>query len=106
MPSGGTAGQASSRGWRWFPETIGGALYLGMLAVALAALVVVVLGDWRVGIRMFAGVLFAGAALRLVLPTAKVGMLAVRSRPIDVFMHLTVGFALVVLAGSIPDQPV
>ncbi len=73
--------------------------------VALTAVLVVVFGDWRVGIRVFAGVLFAGAGLRLVLPAGKVGMLAVRSRTVDVGLHLAVGLALILLAGSIPDQP-
>lgn len=90
---------------RWFPETVGGVLYLLMLVGACVALLVVVLGEWRTGIRVFAGVLFAGAAFRLVLPRTKAGMLAVRSRPVDVLMHLAVGGVLLFLATSIPDQP-
>lgn len=90
---------------RWFPETVGGFLYLMILLVAVLAVGVTVLVDWRLGMRVFAGTLFAAALFRLVLPESKVGMLAVRSRGTDVLMHLAVGGLLVFLTSSIPDQP-
>ncbi|MFC6696580.1 DUF3017 domain-containing protein [Nocardioides daphniae] len=90
---------------RRYPSTIGGALYLAMLAVILGGILVVVLGSWRVGIRIFAGALVAGAGLRIVLKEQDAGMLAVRSKPVDVGLYLLVGGALATLASVIPDQP-
>lgn len=90
---------------RWFPETVGGVLYLMVLGIALLAVALTALVDWRLGIRVFAGSLFAAALFRLVLPASKVGMLAVRSRGVDVLMHLVVAGLLVFLTTSIPDQP-
>ncbi|QCX28322.1 DUF3017 domain-containing protein [Nocardioides jishulii] len=91
---------------RRYPSTIGGALYLAMLAVVLVGILVVVFGSWRVGIRIFAGALVAGAALRLALKEQDAGMLAVRSKPVDVGLYLVVAASLATLASVIPDQPV
>ena len=90
---------------RTYPSTPGGLVYIVLLLIALAALVVVVLVNWRVGIRMFAGTLFAGALARLALKERDAGMLAVRSKPVDAFLLTLVGGVLVFLASSIPDQP-
>lgn len=91
---------------RRYPSTVGGALYLAMLFVVLVGIVLVVVTSWRLGIRVIAGALVTGAALRVVLPEAEAGMFAVRSRIADVSLYLLVGSALIVLASSIPDQPV
>lgn len=91
---------------RRYPSTIGGALYMVMMAVIVVAIFVVALSSWRVGMRIFAGALVAGAALRLVLSEKDAGMFAVRSKPIDAGLYLLVGGTLAVLASAIPDQPV
>lgn len=91
---------------RTYPSTIGGALYLVMLGVITIGLLVVALGPWRTGIRIFAGALVVGAGLRVALKERDAGMLAVRSKPIDVSLYLAVAAALVVLSTVIPDQPV
>lgn len=90
---------------RTYPSTIGGAFYLLFLVVTAGALVVVVLGSWRTGIRIFGGVLMVAAAVRLSLGSRDAGMLAVRSKAVDAGLLTSVGLALVVLASSIPDQP-
>jgi len=97
---------ADEKAERTYPSTVGGLAYLVMLAVAFAGVLVVVLGDWRVGVRIFAGVLVAGALLRVALPTRDAGMLAVRGKGVDAVLLLVVGAALLLLASSIPDQPV
>lgn len=91
---------------RRYPSTIGGALYLAMMFVVLVGIVVVVVASWRIGIRIFAGALVTGAALRLALPEAEAGMFAVRSKPVDAALYLVIGTALLLLASLIPDQPV
>lgn len=96
---------AASRSY-WRPQTIGGALYLMVLGACVVALAVGVLGDWRVGVRIFAGVLCVAAGMRLSLPDDQAGMLAVRHRLVDVALLAAVGVVLFLLATSIPDQPV
>lgn len=61
--------------------------------------------DWRLGVRVVGGALAAASALRLVLPQKDAGMLAVRSRLVDVILAGSVAVALFVLADNIPDQP-
>lgn len=91
---------------RRYPSTIGGGFYLLILAVAVGAVAIVVVGDWRVGVRVLAGSLGGAGLLRLVLSQRDAGMLAVRHRFVDVSMLLGVAAVLWYLAGSIPDQPV
>jgi hypothetical protein len=90
---------------RRFPSTVGGACYLLMLLFTLAGVLVTGLVDWRLGIRIVGGSLLGLAALRLVTPAHQAGMLAVRARGTDVVLLVIMGVALIVLAGSIPDQP-
>jgi hypothetical protein len=91
---------------RRYPSTIGGAFYLGILiATAIGIVIVSRSHDWRLGVRVVAGALFAAALLRLVLPQRDAGMLAVRHRLVDVGVLVVIGGGLSFLAGSIPDQP-
>ena len=88
------------------PRTFGGLFYLAVLVATLVGIGIVGFGDWRLGIRVVAGSLAAAAALRLVVPEKDAGMLAVRRRLIDVLLLAAVAAGLLVLAASIPDQPV
>jgi hypothetical protein len=90
---------------RRYPSTIGGAFYLVVLAVVAIALGVVATGAWRGGIRWFGGALVLAAVARALLPAKDAGMLAVRARWWDCTLLAATGVALIVLAGSIPDQP-
>ncbi|WP_181312176.1 DUF3017 domain-containing protein [Nocardioides campestrisoli] len=91
---------------RTYPSTIGGAFYLLFLVIAAVALVVVSVGPWRTGVRLFGGVLLVAAVVRVLLPSRDAGMLAVRNKGIDAGLMTAVGAALLALASSIPDQPV
>lgn len=90
---------------RRYPSTIGGAFYLLVLVTAGTALFLTATDDWRLGVRVLAGGLGAGALLRLVLRQRDAGMLSVRQRWFDVLLLAGVGAVLWWLAGSIPDQP-
>jgi len=90
---------------RRYPSTVGGVLYLLVLAVTAVGVVVAGVGPWRTGLRVVAGALVAAALLRLALPTRDAGMLAVRHRAFDAALLLVLGGAIVVLTSSIPDQP-
>jgi len=91
---------------RRYPSTIGGAFYLAVLATAVAGIVLVGFGvDWRIGVRVVAAALLADGLLRAALPSHDAGMLAVRSRWLDVAVMLVAATALLVLSIAIPDQP-
>ena len=90
---------------RRYPSTLGGAFYLVFLAVVAVGLLVVVYGDWRLGIRIMGGSLLASAVTRVALPSRDAGMLAVRNKPIDALVLVGLGVAMIWLAGSIPEQP-
>jgi hypothetical protein len=91
---------------RRYPSTIGGAFYLGILAVVGLGLVVTATGHWRGGVHLIAGALAAAALLRLVLPSRDAGMLAVRHRALDCTLLAVVAVSLWLLASTIPTQPV
>jgi Protein of unknown function (DUF3017) len=90
---------------RRYPSTIGGGLYLVVLLGVGAGLVVVTIGDWRLGVRVAGVSLIVGAVCRLLLPQHHAGMLAVRNRWFDCALLTGLGVALIFLAGSIPNQP-
>jgi Protein of unknown function (DUF3017) len=90
---------------RRYPSTLGGLLYLGVLAVSGLGLVLVSLGHWRSGVKWVAGALVVGAVIRLVIPAPQAGMLAVRRRWVDVTILALLGVALWFLSSSIPNQP-
>ena len=90
---------------RRYPSTIGGMFYLLVMAVVAVALALVVLDEWRTGIRLMGGALIMAAAVRLVLRTRDAGMLAVRHKLFDALVLIVLGGSLIFLAGSIPDQP-
>lgn len=75
------------------------ALVLGGFALGLAVLA---LADFRVGaLIMSVAVVFAGA-MRMVLPPDTVGLLAVRSRTIDLVIYGALGISLTVLSLVVP----
>ena len=76
---------------------------LAVLAVAATGLVLTAAVDWRPGSVVFGLGLLLAAGLRLALPARQVGWLSVRSRAVDATVLLGLGFAMVLLAGSIPD---
>lgn len=76
---------------------------LVVLAVVALGLVLAGLAHWRIGgIVVGLGVLLA-AGLRLTLRERQAGFLVVRSRAFDASVLLALGFALVVLANTIPQ---
>ena len=75
-----------------------------MLLVAVVMLVAVVFvaqDRWRRGAFFIGGATLLAAAFRLCLPPARVGLLAVRSRPFDVGADTVLGGAIVVLSVTI-----
>ena len=101
----GHEGQVGATAPRRYPSTIGGILFLAVLATAVLGLVLVGTGSWRNGVRLIGVALLAAALARSLLSSTNAGMLAVRHRVLDVVLLTGLGLALLVLASSIPNQP-
>lgn len=76
---------------------------LAVLLLAAAGLVIVRTVDPQPGLVLVGLSLLLAAGLRLALPPRRAGWLVVRTRGMDAFLLLSVGFAVVVLANTIPD---
>lgn len=76
---------------------------LAVLSVAACGLVFVAMVDARPGIIVVGLALLLAAGLRLTLPTRQAGWLVVRSRSLDASFLLVLGFAVLLLANTIPD---
>ncbi|WP_405133396.1 DUF3017 domain-containing protein [Nocardia sp. NBC_01388] len=70
-------------------------------AVMVVAVVFLAWDRWRRGTFFFGGATLLAAALRLLLPTERVGLLAVRSKPFDVGWTAVLGSVIIVLAATI-----
>ncbi|AEH11162.1 MULTISPECIES: DUF3017 domain-containing protein [Protofrankia] len=73
-----------------------------VLGAAIIALVFVSQDHWRRGLLGLGVVLLAGAVLRLVLPTRRAGLLAVRSRVFDVATLVALGMTIVAVTLAVP----
>jgi hypothetical protein len=69
--------------------------------VVAAGMVRVLTQHWREGAALLGGALLLAAFLRVLLPPDRVGLLAIRSRPVDVLVYLAFGAAMLVLALTI-----
>lgn len=95
-PRGPRHGGAATRPFRQLPA-------LAVLAVVVAGLFVVAADDAQAGIIVVGLAVLLAAALRMSLPTRQAGWLVVRTRGLDAAFLLGLGFAVIVLATSIPD---
>ncbi len=69
--------------------------------VAVVGMVLVVTQHWRRGAVLLGVALLVAAVLRMVVPPDRVGLLAIRSRVIDVLCYSGFGVVMVVLAVTI-----
>ena len=72
-----------------------------VLAVAAVGLVRVATANWREGSVLLGGALLLAAVLRAVLPPDRAGLLAIRSRAVDILSYTGLGLAVVLLAVTI-----
>jgi len=72
-----------------------------VLGIAVVGMERVLTQHWREGAVLLGGALLVAAALRMVLSTDRSGLLAIRSRAIDVLCYVGFGLAMVVLAVTI-----
>lgn len=87
---------------RWWHQWPIGVVLLGVAV----ALIVVALDYFRIGSLILAGSLVLAFVLRLVLTTQQAGMLAVRSRTVDLIVLGGLALALAAFALWVPPPPV
>ncbi|KAA1374953.1 DUF3017 domain-containing protein [Aeromicrobium fastidiosum] len=87
------------------PRSRGSQFYLVQLVAVVTGLVLVALGQWRVGVGGIGVAFVVGAFARSVVPIDHTGMLRVRGKAFDIVWMTVLGVALVVLPFLIPDQP-
>jgi hypothetical protein len=87
------------------PQTLGGVVYLAVLAASFAGLGIVWAGAWRTGLSWVGTGLLIAALTRLVLSDRGAGMLRVRRKWSDVLMLTVAGIGLIVLSVAVPNQP-
>ncbi|WP_232663850.1 DUF3017 domain-containing protein [Pseudonocardia sp. TRM90224] len=75
---------------------------IALVAVIVASgLVRVLMQHWREGAALIGGAMLVAAVLRMVLPDDRVGLLAIRSKAIDVLCYSGFGVMMIVLAVTI-----
>jgi Protein of unknown function (DUF3017) len=72
-----------------------------VLLIAVVGMSRVLTQHWREGAVLLGGAMIVAAVLRAVLPTERVGLLAVRSRPVDVLCYATFGVVMSIIAVQI-----
>ncbi len=87
------------------PQTLGGVVYLGVLAASLVGLGIVLAGAWRTGLGWIGVGLLVASLTRAVLSERGAGMLRVRRKWTDVLMLTVAGVGLIVLSLVVPSQP-
>jgi hypothetical protein len=75
-----------------------------VLVVLAGGLIAVATDHWRRGCALVALSLLIAGAARLVLPSNRIGLLAVRGRAVDVCCALLLGGAVLVLAWIVPSS--
>jgi hypothetical protein len=76
-----------------------------VLAVLAVGMVIVALGHVRQGVGTLALAVWLGAGLRGLLPAGRIGLLAVRTRRLDLLVLMPLATALSVLAVILPVRP-
>ncbi len=74
---------------------------LAVLGIAAVGMQRVLTQHWREGAVLLGVALLVAAALRMIISTERAGLLAIRSRAIDVLCYTGFGLAMVVLAVTI-----
>ena len=86
------------------PRTLGGVVFLAVIATTLLGVAIVVGGRVQTGLSTAGAALLGGAVARLVLPTQQAGMLGVRRKLIDVTTMAALGVGLLVVAALIRES--
>ncbi|RCW38809.1 DUF3017 family protein [Halopolyspora algeriensis] len=83
-------------------------MHLPFTAVALVALsgfLRVAMQHWREGATLLGGAFLLAAVLRAVVPPEQAGLLAIRSRAVDLLLYTGMGLLIVFVAVTIKGGP-
>jgi hypothetical protein len=75
--------------------------FLLVFGVTVGAFVLIVGYRWRRGATLLGGALLLAGGLRAILSDRRAGLLAIRSRSVDVLAYTAFGLALVAVAATI-----
>ncbi|TDD67345.1 DUF3017 domain-containing protein [Actinomadura rubrisoli] len=90
------------RGRSAAPHWLGRLPYLFVLSGVAGGLALCALDHFRKGSGLMAAALLLGALARLLLPESQLGLLAVRSRPVDCWTLVILGEGIAFVALSVP----
>ncbi len=76
-----------------------------VLAVGAVGTVLILLYHWRRGAVLIGAALLLAALFRVLLPDRRVGLLAVRGRPVDVLSYTVLGACMIFIAVTITGGP-
>ncbi|WP_017976679.1 DUF3017 domain-containing protein [Actinopolyspora halophila] len=76
-----------------------------VVLVALIGILRVAMSHWRDGATLLGGAFLLAAVFRVGLSTERVGLLAIRSRPVDVVLYGALGAVIVFVAVTIKGGP-
>ena len=76
-----------------------------VLLIAGAGLVRILQAHWREGTVLLGGALLVAAMLRVLLPDERVGLVAIRSKPVDLLCYGGFGVVMIALAVTITRAP-
>ncbi|GAA2780373.1 DUF3017 domain-containing protein [Saccharopolyspora taberi] len=77
-----------------------------IVLVALIGFLRIAMQHWRQGSVLIGGALLIAAALRVLLTTEQAGLLAIRSRAVDILLYSGFGVMIVLVAMTITRGPV
>ncbi|TDD50344.1 DUF3017 domain-containing protein [Saccharopolyspora elongata] len=75
-----------------------------VLLIVLIGLLLVSMGHWRRGTVLLGVTLLLAATMRAVIPPERTGLLAIRSRAVDVLVYSGFGLAIIAVAITIKDR--
>ncbi|MFC0114883.1 DUF3017 domain-containing protein [Kibdelosporangium aridum] len=76
-----------------------------VLLIVVIGLALIAMYYWRRGTSLIGGALLVAAALRLLLPDSKAGLLAVRKRRVDILLYGGFGLMILYISASIIGGP-
>ncbi|CAM4198939.1 DUF3017 domain-containing protein [Kibdelosporangium persicum] len=76
-----------------------------VLLIVVIGIVLIGMYYWRRGTSLIGGALLVAAALRLLLPDSRAGLLAVRKRRVDILLYGGFGLMILYISASIIGGP-
>ena len=79
--------------------------FAAVLIVVAVGMLRIVMYHWREGTVLIGGSLLLAALLRVLISEDQIGLIALRSKVIDVFLYSGFGLVLILVAVTLTDTP-